>query len=186
MAEAWLAAGIRLIQLRAKSATMGPMLELADELVRIARDAGAILIVNDRADVARLSGADGVHIGQTDLSVGEVRGMLAPDAIVGLSTHGADQAAAACRLPISYLAIGPVHETATKAQPDPVVGIPGVRDAARHARASGIPLVAIGGITIARAPAVLAAGASSVAVASDLVGDDPAERARRWLEALSA
>ncbi len=184
MAEGWIEAGVSLLQLRAKSLSLGPLLDLTDALVTLARPAGALVIVNDRADVARLAGADGVHVGQDDLSVADVRALLGPGALVGLSTHSADQVRAACREGASYVAIGPVFETRTKARPDPVVGLGGVEIAAGLARERGIPVVAIGGITLDRAPAVLRAGAASVAVIADLLRGDPADRARAWLDAL--
>jgi len=186
VAAAWLAAGVRLIQLRAKSMSLGPMLALADELVALARRSGAQLIVNDRADVARMSGADGVHVGQDDLSPAEARRVVGSDAVVGLSTHSAVQAADACGQPISYLAIGPVFPTGSKRRPDPVVGTAGVRAAAEIAAKAGLPVVAIGGISLEQAPAVLEAGAASVAVISDLLAGEPAARARAWVEALTS
>lgn len=183
VAGTWLDAGIRLVQLRAKSLPFGPMLELADRLVGLGRPYGAAIVINDRADVARLSGAAGVHVGQEDLSVGDVRAIVGPGAIVGLSTHSASQAEAGCREPVSYVAIGPVFSTSSKARPDPEVGLDGVRAVAAIGRTAGVPVVAIGGITLGLAPDVLAAGAASVAVIADLVAGDPAARARAWLDA---
>jgi thiamine-phosphate pyrophosphorylase len=165
----WLDAGIRLVQLRAKALAMGPMVELAEPLARQAEAAGATFIVNDRADVAALAGANGVHVGQTDLRPAEARALVGPDALVGLSTHSESQVVAACEEPISYLAIGPVFATSTKTAPEAVVGLAGVAMAAQHARRAGVPLVAIGGITAKTAPAVLEAGAASVAVAGALL-----------------
>ncbi len=182
---AWLEAGVRLIQLRAKSLPLGPMVELADSVVSMARPFEATVIINDRADVARLSGAAGVHLGQDDLTVADVRAIVGPDALVGWSTHSIAQAVEACQVPVSYVAMGPVFATATKAQPDPVVGVAGVRAVASLAGEQGIPVVAIGGITLDRALAVLEVGATSVAVISDLLVGDPAARARAWLDVLS-
>lgn len=182
--DAWLAAGVRLLQLRAKSLSLGPALDLADALTPRARRAGATFIVNDRADVARLCGADGVHLGQDDLRVDLARRILGPAALVGLSTHSARQARAGCTPAVSYLAIGPVFPTTSKAAPDAVVGLAGVREAARIAAEAGLPLVAIGGITSDAAPAVLAAGATAVAVISGLLAGDPAEGVRRYLDVL--
>lgn len=178
--DAWLGAGVRLVQLRAKSLAGGPMLALAHIVAARTREAGAIFVVNDRADVARLVGADGVHLGQDDLSPADARTIVPVPAIVGLSTHGEAQVRAALETPVSYLAIGPVFSTASKANPEPVVGLEGVRLASDLAR--GLPVVAIGGITLARAADVLRAGAASVAVISDLVHGDAHARARAWLD----
>jgi thiamine-phosphate pyrophosphorylase len=180
----WLEAGVRLVQLRAKTTASGPFLRLAESLVRQAEAAEATLIVNDRVDIARLSGAAGVHVGQTDLDVADVRRLLPEPAIVGLSTHTQGQLEAAVRQPVSYVAIGPVFSTVTKANPDPVVGLAGVRAACALAGPRGVPVVAIGGISLARAPEVIEAGATSVAVVSDLLLPDPGDRARAFLAAL--
>lgn len=179
LVELWLGAGVRLIQLRAKTLSFGPMLELAEAMVARTREAGALAIVNDRVDVADLADADGVHLGQDDLSPSDARRMLGRDRLVGFSTHHIGQVEAALSMPVDYLAIGPVFATESKARPDPVVGLEGVRTAVE--RAGEIPVVAIGGITLARAPEVLACGAASIAVIADLLTDDPAARAREWL-----
>jgi thiamine-phosphate pyrophosphorylase len=176
--DVWIDAGVRLVQLRAKSLSFGPMLELADVFAARVRAAGGMLIINDRADVARLSGADGVHVGQTDLAPAAVRQILGPDRMVGVSSHSAPQVAAAVLQPIDYVAMGPVFPTESKAQPDPVVGTDGVREAVE--RAGAMPVVAIGGITIATAQHMFEAGAVSVAVISDLLTGDPRVRAREW------
>ena len=186
VAAAWLEAGVRLLQLRAKTLAFGPLLEAADALVALGRAHGATVVVNDRADVARLAGAGGVHVGQDDLPVADVRAIVGPEAIVGLSTHNLVQLEQALREPVAYVAFGPVFETASKAKPDPVVGLAGVRAAAALAGPAGLPVVAIGGITLDRAPEVLAAGAATVAAISDLLAGDPGERARAWLGALGA
>lgn len=186
VAAHWLEAGVRLIQLRAKSLAFGPMLALADALVGLASQAAATIIVNDRADVARLAGADGVHLGQGDLAVAEARVLLGSRALVGQSTHSPVQVEVACRQPVSYVAIGPVFTTTTKPSPDPEVGLSGVSEAASLCAEADLAVVAIGGITLERAPDVLAAGATSVAVISDLLVGDPGQRAREWLAGLKA
>lgn len=163
--EAFVRGGARLVQIRDKRAGGRELYEIVVAAVRIAREAGARLIVNDRVDVALAAAADGVHVGQEDLPAEDARRILGPDRIVGLSTHSREQAAEASRLPVDYVAIGPVYATATKENPDPVVGVEGVR-AAREVVTQ--PLVAIGGITLARAPEVIAAGADVLAVVSDL------------------
>jgi thiamine-phosphate pyrophosphorylase len=140
--------------------------------------------MNDRAEIARLSGAAGVHVGQDDLPPSDVRAMVGPRAIVGLSTHNEEQVLRGLSEPISYLAIGPVFATASKANPDPVVGLDGVRRASELARTAGLPVVAIGGITVETAADVIAAGAASVAVISDLIAGDPRARVCRYLNAL--
>lgn len=165
----WLDAGVRLIQLRAKTMASGAMVELAVALVAQAQPAGATVIINDRADVARLSGADGVHVGQGDLSPDDVRRVVGRDALVGLSTHTTTQVAEAVTQPVSYIAVGPVFGTRTKDTGYEAVGLDLVRLASGHARAAGLPLVAIGGITSEQAASVLDAGADAVAVIGDLM-----------------
>ncbi len=175
LARAFLDGGATVIQLRAKTLESGPFLGLCDALVAAAAAAGARVIVNDRADLAKLSGAAGVHVGQDDLPPAAARALLGPAAIVGYSTHSVAQIAQALREPVSYIAVGPVFGTRTKDTGYDAVGLDLVR-AARTA-AGGMPVVAIGGITLDTAASVLAAGATSVAVISDLLaGDDPAAR----------
>ena len=185
VARAYLSGGARLLQIRAKHLAADAYLALVDEMAADAGAAGATLIVNDRVDIARAAGL-GVHLGQDDLSVAEARAVLGPDAVVGLSTHTPAQLALALTQAISYVAYGPVFATATKANPDPVVGLHGLAEASAAASAAGLPLVAIGGITLATAAAVRAAGATGVAVIADLLAgpDDPAARVARFLSAL--
>jgi thiamine-phosphate pyrophosphorylase len=168
LAERWADDGVRLLQVRAKGLAFGPFTRLVESVIARVRPAGTLVVVNDRADVARLAGADGVHVGQDDLSPAEVRAIVGREAIVGLSTHDAGQARRAPAVLLTYLAIGPVFDTTTKANPDPVVGLEGVRVVAAIARAAGLPLVAIGGITRDRAQEVLDAGADSVAIAGGI------------------
>jgi thiamine-phosphate pyrophosphorylase len=181
---AWLDAGVRLIQLRAKQLASGALLDLAAAATASAHAAGARLIVNDRADIARLVGADGVHLGQDDLRPADVRHLLEPRLAIGLSTHNAGQIAAALAEPIDYLAIGPIFGTQSKARPDPMVGLEAIRLARSLAGTGGVPIVAIGGITLGHAPAALDAGADAVAVIGDLLRGDPAARVRAFLEVL--
>jgi len=182
--DVWLSAGVKLIQIRAKSLALGPFLDLAQTMTERARLAGAALFVNDRPDVARLAGAYGVHLGQSDLPPRDARKVLAEGQWVGVSTHSLPQAEQAVADDADYLAIGPVFETVTKTNPDPVVGLEGVAGAAMIARGSGRPLVAIGGIRIDSAPKVIAAGADSVAVISDLIAGNWRERVHTWLRVL--
>jgi len=183
LARTWLDAGVRLIQLRAKTMATGAMLELADALVAAGHADGARVIVNDRADVARMCGADGIHVGQEDLSPTAVRALVGESAIVGLSTHTDAQVEAACDEPISYLAIGPVFESATKTQVYGPVGLDGVARVAARAHQAGLPVVAIGGITLTTMPQVIEAGAQSVAVISDLIAGNPQQRIREFVNA---
>lgn len=181
-ARALAAAGVRWVQVRDKRAGGRELYEIAVAAVEAVRPFGAKLILNDRVDVAKAAGADGVHVGQDDLPARAAREILGPWAIVGVSTHSVEQALAAASLPVDYLAIGPVFATSTKENPDPVVGLVGV--AAVRAAVS-LPLVGIGGITLDRARSVVDAGAASVAVIGDLrAGDSLAARAKAFLEAL--
>lgn len=187
VAGAFVQGGVRLLQVRAKAAGGGELLALVDAVAALAEPAGAAVIVNDRVDVAGAASV-GVHVGQDDLPPAVARRLLGPTALIGCSTHTLSQLDAALAAPVSYVAYGPVFATASKAAPDPVVGVDGVRAAARAAAAAGVPLVAIGGITLATAPAVIDAGAAAVAVIGDLVAADepPEARARRFLVALDA
>jgi len=157
--------GVQLIQYRDKHSSSAKLLETARRLVSLSHSLQFRLIINDRADIAVLSGAGGVHVGQDDLPVEAARKICGPAACVGISTHNLDQLRAAIATSADYIAIGPIFPTATKQNPDPVVGL----DFIRQARAlTAKPLVAIGGITAERAPDVYTAGADSVAVAADL------------------
>jgi thiamine-phosphate diphosphorylase len=182
---AFLAGGARFLQLRDKNPSTGARLALAEAVVARAHAAGARVIVNDRPDIARLSGADGVHVGQDDLSVDEVRRIVGDTAIVGLSTHDAAQVEAAMRTRATYISVGPIYSTSTKETGYAARGLDLVRRALRTSSGQApIPIVAIGGITLERAPEAIAAGATSVAVISDLLVGDPAERVRAFLAAL--
>jgi thiamine-phosphate pyrophosphorylase len=152
----------------------------------MATASGASIVINDRADIARLSDAAGVHVGQDDLAPAGVRRLIGTDRIVGLSTHSLAQLDDAVRQPIDYVAIGPVFGTASKNTGYDAVGLTLVREAASRARPHGLPVVAIGGVTLEHAPDVLRAGASSVAVISDLLATgDPRARVRQYLDKLN-
>ena len=180
--EALLRAGIRLLQYRHKGPFLRRNWEECREAARMAREAGAMFLVNDRADMALLAGAEGVHLGQDDLPPEAARRLLGELKLVGYSTHNEGQAREADSLPVDYVAIGPVFPTATKENPGPVVGLEGVA-AAR--RATGRPLVAIGGITRQNARRVIEAGADSVAVVRDLLATENVEgNAREFLSVL--
>lgn len=151
--------------------------------MRAAEPYRASVIVNDRVDLALMSGAAGVHLGQDDLKPSAARQLLGPGAIIGYSTHTAAQVHAAAAEPVTYIAIGPVFGTHTKTTGYEPVGLALVAEAARLSR--GLPVVAIGGITLDTAPEVLAAGASAVAVIRDLLaGGDPKARVAAYLRAL--
>ena len=184
LAAAFLDGGARLVQLRAPGVASGVLEGWCDSVVARASGYGAAIVVNDRADVARLCGAAGVHLGQSDLPVEDARRMVGESAIVGLSTHADDQIRDALTRPVTYLAVGPVYATGTKDTGYRPVGPSLVRRAA--ALAATVPVVAIGGITLERAPAVLEAGAASVAVIGDLLaGGTPAARVRVYCDRLA-
>jgi thiamine-phosphate pyrophosphorylase len=164
-AEELVAGGCTLLQYRNKSGNARQMLDQARELKQ--RLGSTVkLIMNDRADLALVAEFDGVHVGQDDLLPESVRGIIGPARWLGVSTHNPEQLAEADKTSADYLAIGPVFATSSKEQPDPVVGLEGVRRARELTRK---PLVAIGGITRANAASVIEAGADSVAVISDLL-----------------
>ncbi len=152
-AERVLGARPALVQLRAKELGGRETLELLRALVPLCRAAGTLLFANDRPDLAVLAGADGVHVGQSDLSVADVR-RFAPSLAVGVSTHDPEELERALGERPDYVAFGPVFATNTKANPEPVVGLDGLVRASERARAAGIPLVAIGGIDRERAPSI--------------------------------
>lgn len=184
VARAFLSAGAQWLQLRCKDMPSGAFLDLTNQTLEYSRAAGAVLIVNDRADVAALSGADGVHVGQDDLTAADARVVIGAAPILGLSTHTREQWERAVREPISYVAIGPAFGTATKATGYEAVGLGVIAEAARAAEACDLPTVAIGGITIENAASVIAAGAAAVAVISDLVKGDPEARCRAFIQSL--
>ena len=185
LGQAFLDGGAQLIQLRAKHLDARALLEAADRLVRLAEPTGARVIINDRADVAAMCGAAGVHVGQDDLAPRDARALLGSGAIIGLSTHTPAQVDAASGEPVDYVAVGPIYGTSTKDTGYAPVGLDLVRHAAK-AEERPRPVVAIGGITLARVPEILAAGAASVAVIGDLlVTGDPSRRVGEYLAQLS-
>jgi len=163
--SAMLEGGARLLQIRHKGLWSTAAFEDTRAVAALCKEAGATLIVNDRADIAKLLGA-GLHVGQEDLAPADARAQLGDGAIIGYSTHTAEQLRAAAAEPVDYVALGPIYSTSSKLNPDPVVGI----EELRRARAlTGKPLVAIGGITRENASAVFAAGADAVAAIADLL-----------------
>jgi thiamine-phosphate pyrophosphorylase len=174
--------GARLLQLRVKDLPTREFLTIAHEVRLICQQAGCLLLINDRADIALAVDADGVHIGQEDLPLDAARTVLGPHKIIGVSTHDADQAVTAERGGADYLGFGPVFGTNTKATGYTARGLDQLR--AIHVLVR-LPIVAIGGITAERAPSALAAGADAVAMISDLVlADDVADKVRGTLEKL--
>jgi thiamine-phosphate pyrophosphorylase len=184
VARACLRGGARLIQLRQTAGASGSLLELTDAVVAAARAfPGARVIVNDRADIAAAAGADGVHVGQDDLGVADAARILGPSALIGVSTHSRLQIDRALDTAAGYVAVGPVFQTATKDTGYSARGL----DLVEYAAGRGKPVVAIGGITLETAPAVVAAGAWAVAVIGDLfAGDDVEARVRAYGSALPA
>jgi thiamine-phosphate pyrophosphorylase len=162
----------------------GAFLDLARMVLHETERAGGTLIINDRADIAALSGAPGLHIGQDDLAPKDARAVVGTQSILGLSTHTEEQWERAVNEPISYLAIGPVFGTGTKDTGYHAIGLETVRRAADAAKRNGLPTVAIGGITLDNAVSVIDAGAASVAVISDLLKGDPEARCRALLRML--
>jgi thiamine-phosphate pyrophosphorylase len=175
--------GARLVQIRDKSATAATLLHQVEAVLRFA-PADAQVIVNDRADVARLSGAAGVHLGQEDLAPQRARRVLAPEQGMGFSTHNLDQALDAESAPVDYVAVGPVFATSTKGNTAPVLGLERLREICSQMRK---PVVAIGGINLERAHAVLDCGAAAVAVIRDVLGHRIVEeRTREWIRHLES
>jgi thiamine-phosphate pyrophosphorylase len=179
--------GAAFVQLREKRLSPREFYREAEEALKVARAGGAKVIINDRADIALALGADGVHLGQDDMPPEAARALLGEGAVVGFSTHSVEQAVAAARLPVDYVAVGPIFETKSKDKPDPQVGLEGLRRV-REAVGVSVKIVAIGGVTRENAPYVLAAGADSVAVISALLRpEDPSEitrLTRRFLASL--
>jgi thiamine-phosphate pyrophosphorylase len=173
------ASGCTLLQYRNKSGNARIMLEQARELKKHL-GASVRLIMNDRADLSLAADVDGVHVGQDDLSPESVRGIIGPDRWLGVSTHNPEQLRDADLTSADYLAVGPVFATSSKKNPDPVIGLEGVRRARQLTRKA---LVAIGGITRANAASVIEAGADSVAVISDLLRE-PRKSAEEFFRVL--
>ncbi|MGA7685817.1 MAG: thiamine phosphate synthase [Terriglobales bacterium] len=178
-ADELVSGGVTLLQYRNKSGNAREMVDQARELKRRV-GTHVKLIMNDRADLCLAAGFDGLHLGQDDLSPESARRIIGPDRLLGVSTHKPDQLAEADKTSADYLAIGPVFATSSKFNPDPVVGLEGIRRARELTRK---PLVAIGGITRTNARSVIEAGADSVAVISDL-SRDPRKSAEEFLRIL--
>ncbi len=179
LAETLARSGVELIQYRNKTAPSRQFFEISRQLSVELAPRGVRFIVNDRADIALLAGASGVHVGQDDLGVEEARAICGTQRWVGVSTHSLEQVVAADRTSADYIAVGPIFPTTTKENPDAVAGTELLRQAREITKK---PLVAIGGITLERAAEVYRAGADSLAVIRDLIcAASPGERAREFL-----
>jgi len=186
-AAAFLDGGAGILQIRHKGHWSRAFFESAQTVARLCREAGATLVVNDRADFALLLGA-GLHVGQDDLTPRDARRLMGPDAEIGYSSHSLAQLCAAGGEPVDYVALGPVFATASKLNPDPVTGVEEVR---RCRSLLEKPLVAIGGITQENALDVWRAGADSVAIIADLLPDQATahslrERMEEWQQLVKA
>jgi thiamine-phosphate pyrophosphorylase len=184
VAEQILRGGCAVLQLRAKQLAGAELEALARGLGALCLARGVPLVVNDRPEVAVRAGADGVHLGQRDLPIEEARALCGEHMAIGVSTHDLSQARDAERRGADLIGFGRVFATASKLDPDPVVGVHGLRDACAAVK---IPVVAIGGLTLENAAEVARAGAAMGAAIAALCGaDDPCEAARRLHAALSA
>jgi len=179
IARAALAGGADAVQLRDKSATAQNLCLLVTEIQPIARKFGAVLLVNDRVDVALVAGADGAHVGQEDLPAREARRLLPPPSVLGVSAGTVEEAKKAARAGADYIGVGPVFPTPTKPDAGEPIGVEGL---ARVARAVEVPVVAIGGITLENVTAVIEAGASGAAVVSAVVSAQDMAQAARALK----
>jgi thiamine-phosphate pyrophosphorylase len=177
-------AGVRLLQYRNKLASARDLFESSKKLVSLLAPLKVSMVVNDRPDVAALAEADGVHVGQEDLGVENARQVVGAEKLVGVSTHNLEQFKRAAASSADYIAVGPIFVTGTKSNPDPVVGTEFIR---KVRPLTDKPIVAIGGITLERAPEIIESGADSVAVISDILGaPEPGIRARQYIDLLGA
>lgn len=188
--RAAVAGGATAVQVRDKHASRRDLLALTRAVQAAVADApGAHVVVNDAVDVALLAGADGVHVGQDDLPVAEVRAVIGPDRLLGLSVSSRAELDAALALPagtLDLVGLGPVWGTPTKPDAGPALGLAGVRELAAAARAGGLAAVAIGGISTGRAAEVAATGVDGICVVSALcAAADPASAARELRDELS-
>jgi len=175
-------AGVRLLQYRNKRASPRELFESSRELVSLLAPLKVSVVVNDRADFAALAGANGVHVGQEDLEVEKARQVVGTEKLVGVSTHNLEQFRRAAASSADYIAVGPIFSTGTKSNPDPVVGTEFIREVRLL---TDKPIVAIGGITLERAPEIIESGADSVAVISDILcAPEPGKRARQYIDLL--
>ena len=179
LAQRFLEGGARFLQVREPTLSDSLLYPQLLQIQSLCQPLGAQFLVNDRVDLVLAGGADGVHLGQTDLPVKVARDLLGKEALIGLSTHNQDQFLEAQSQDIDYIAIGPVFSTSTKERENPSLGVEAM---GRLIADSRVPVVAIGGISLENAPQVWAAGADSVAVISDIVNaPDPAKRVSQYL-----
>jgi thiamine-phosphate pyrophosphorylase len=177
-------AGVRLVQYRNKRASARELLDSSRKLVSQLAPLKVSVVVNDRPDVAALAGAQGVHVGQEDLDAEKARQVVGTEKLVGVSTHNLEQFQSAAASSADYIAIGPIFATGTKSNPDPVIGTEFIR---KVSLLTDKPIVAIGGITLERAPEIIESGADSVAVISDILrAHEPGMRARQYIDLLGA
>ena len=157
--------GVRIVQLRMKGAPKPLVIDTALQMRKITEGTDTLLIINDDPHIAVEVGADGVHVGQSDMPYNDVRAIVGDDMLIGVSTHNPRQTADACQLPADYIGVGPVFATPTKKIPDPVIGLDGMRE---MLSISTVPAVAIGGIDLENLPSVLAAGAKNFCMVRQL------------------
>ena len=184
LVRAFVRGGAAVVQLRLKAVAARSLLEIAREAAAVCRQRGALLLVNDRPDVAHAAGADGVHLGQEDLPAAAARALLGPDALIGVSTHSDSEIDAALESGADYLGFGPIFHTRSKpgAPLPPPHGLAGLERAVR--RAAPVPIVAIGGLTAQSARAVARTGAACAAAIAELChAADPESSARAFAEA---
>ena len=181
-AQELVAAGVRLLQYRNKRASARQLFESSKRLASLLIPQGVTFVVNDRADVASAAEASGVHVGQEDLEAGAARAVVGTSKLLGVSTHNLEQFQRAATSSADYIAVGPIFATGTKSNPDPVVGTQFIR---KVRPITDKPIVAIGGITLERAPEIIESGADSVAVIGDILGAaEPGMRARQYIDLL--
>jgi len=184
LADKLLKAGVDCIQLREKQMSDRRFVELAGQLRQVCLDNSAVFIVNDRPDVAAIVGADGVHVGQDDLPIAAIRRLLAPEAMVGVSAHNIQQVRCALDQCADYVAIGPAFATDTKPH-EPAVGLEFIASAVKLLDEAGVSHLAIGGVSLANLPQLLAVGVRRLAVCSAILSaDDPAAAARQFADLL--
>ncbi len=172
--------GARMIQIRDKRASSAELYAAAKECVAFARKTGVLIIINDRTDIAMAAGAGGVHLGQEDMPADMARELLGTGAIIGLSTHSLEQAREAIKMPVDYIAVGPIFDTGTKERTDPVIGLRTLKMIREEI--GPFSLAAIGGIDDKNIQSVLTSGADSAAIISALIKDTDAieQKMRRF------
>ena len=176
-----IAGGATMVQLRDPQAKTRALIDEAQALVALLRPAGVPFIVNDRVDVALAAGADGVHLGQSDMSVADARVLMGPEPLLGLSITSEADLAASDLAGVDYLGVGPVFPTPTKSDAAPAIGLAGLKTIVAK---TNLPIVAIGGLNAANAAQVIAAGADGVAVVSAICAAPDAAEAARQLAVL--